>query len=219
MTNQNDFSLDPQKPPTLSHQASKQNFTGEVDAHGGRWTQEEHKKFIKGLKIFGKDWIQIQNYIGTRTSAQTRSHAQKFFGKLQRKKKFKELLIFNKLLVKKKKRTKRGSKNAQQKQFVIPEDDDDDDDLYGLEDDELETIEQAAKQLDNEFGDKRISHTGVWTKPERKGEKASKTKVIFKNYGTRVITNQSAPMAAPKKDTKNEIFSVEKKKSSNESEI
>jgi hypothetical protein len=29
----------------------------DTNSHGGRWTQEEHKKFIKGLKIFGKDWI------------------------------------------------------------------------------------------------------------------------------------------------------------------
>ena len=29
----------------------------DLNTHGGRWTQEEHKKFIKGLKIFGKDWI------------------------------------------------------------------------------------------------------------------------------------------------------------------
>jgi len=31
----------------------------DINSHGGRWTQEEHKKFIKGLKIYGKDWIQI----------------------------------------------------------------------------------------------------------------------------------------------------------------
>lgn len=29
----------------------------DYNANGGRWTQEEHKKFLKGLKIFGKDWI------------------------------------------------------------------------------------------------------------------------------------------------------------------
>jgi hypothetical protein len=22
----------------------------------GRWTQEEHEKFLEGLKLFGKDW-------------------------------------------------------------------------------------------------------------------------------------------------------------------
>ncbi len=35
----------------------KIDYNENLDAHGGRWTQEEHKKFIKGLKIFGKDWI------------------------------------------------------------------------------------------------------------------------------------------------------------------
>lgn len=170
--------------------ATPQGKTSEdINSHGGRWTQEEHKKFIKGLKIYGKDWIQIQNYIGTRTSAQTRSHAQKFFGKLQRKKKFKELLIFNRLLVKKKKKNKRGKNGKGQPQAMPEEDEVDSDDLYGLEDYELESIENAAKQLEEEFGDKRISHSGVWTKPDKKGEKAAKTKVIFKNYGTKVAMN------------------------------
>ena len=97
-------------------------------------------------------------------------------------------MIFNRLLVKKKKRNKRG-KNGKNQQSIIPEDEIDSDDLYGLEDDELESIENAAKQLQDEFGDKKISHSGVWTKPEKKGDKAAKTKVIFKNYGTKVITN------------------------------
>jgi hypothetical protein len=46
-----------------------------------------------------------------------------------------------------------------------PSDDEIDGDLYGLEDDELETIEQAAKRLNDEFINKRISHSGVWIKP------------------------------------------------------
>ena len=59
--------------------------------------------------------------------------------------------------------------------------------LYGLEEDELDTIEKAAKKLNDEFIDKRISHSGVWTKPQKKGAAATKTKVIFKNYGTKII--------------------------------
>jgi SHAQKYF class myb-like DNA-binding protein len=52
--------------------------------HTGRWTQEEHKKFIQGLFLYGNDWKQIQNLIETRSCPQARSHAQKFFVKLQR---------------------------------------------------------------------------------------------------------------------------------------
>lgn len=47
----------------------------------GRWTDEEHNKFMEGIKIFGKDWKKVQQYVGTRTSAQSRSHAQKVLTK------------------------------------------------------------------------------------------------------------------------------------------
>lgn len=43
--------------------------------HMGRWTVEEHQKFLYALKQFGKDWNKVHEYIGSRTSAQTRSHA------------------------------------------------------------------------------------------------------------------------------------------------
>lgn len=49
----------------------------------GRWSTEEHTKFIEGLVEFGKNWKDVQKYIGTRTTAQARSHAQKFFLKLK----------------------------------------------------------------------------------------------------------------------------------------
>ena len=50
----------------------------------GKWTDEEHTKFLKGLILYGKNWNKIQKYIVTRTCPQTRSHAQKFFRKLQK---------------------------------------------------------------------------------------------------------------------------------------
>lgn len=34
--------------------------------------------------MHGKNWNQIQRFIGTRTCPQTRSHAQKFFRKMQK---------------------------------------------------------------------------------------------------------------------------------------
>jgi SHAQKYF class myb-like DNA-binding protein len=48
----------------------------------GKWTDEEHIKFLQGLIMYGKNWNKIQKYIITRTCPQTRSHAQKFFRKL-----------------------------------------------------------------------------------------------------------------------------------------
>jgi SHAQKYF class myb-like DNA-binding protein len=43
--------------------------------YSGRWTDEEHEKFLEGLKMFGKDWRLIEDFIGSRTCAQIRSHA------------------------------------------------------------------------------------------------------------------------------------------------
>lgn len=50
----------------------------------GRWTNEEHRAFLDGLKEFGREWKKVATRIPTRTSAQIRSHAQKYFAKLQR---------------------------------------------------------------------------------------------------------------------------------------
>ena len=37
-----------------------------------------------GLKMYGKDWKKIEILVGTRNGAQIRSHAQKFFSKLNK---------------------------------------------------------------------------------------------------------------------------------------
>lgn len=48
----------------------------------GRWSQEEHHRFIEGLTQYGKNWKKVEDFIGTRSGAQIRSHAQKFFIRL-----------------------------------------------------------------------------------------------------------------------------------------
>ena len=50
----------------------------------GRWTQDEHRAFLEGLKDYGREWKKVALRIPTRTSAQIRSHAQKYISKLQR---------------------------------------------------------------------------------------------------------------------------------------
>ena len=50
----------------------------------GRWTAEEHQCFLDSLRAFGKDWYRVEEAIGTRNSAQIRSHAQKFLCKLEK---------------------------------------------------------------------------------------------------------------------------------------
>ena len=55
----------------------------------GRWKSDEHQRFIDAIIRYGNNWRQVQKCVGTRTSTQTRSHAQKFFEKLKRSKIFK----------------------------------------------------------------------------------------------------------------------------------
>lgn len=70
----------------------KANTQGGDNRNGekGRWTQEEHQLFVKGMLFwnlgieeFGKNWKKIGQIVPTRTGAQIRSHAQKYFKKLE----------------------------------------------------------------------------------------------------------------------------------------
>lgn len=49
----------------------------------GRWTLQEHSKFLLALELFGKDWRKMSQYIGTRSNVQCRTHAQKHFKRVQ----------------------------------------------------------------------------------------------------------------------------------------
>uniref|UniRef100_A0A6S8HTR1 histone deacetylase n=1 Tax=Amphora coffeiformis TaxID=265554 RepID=A0A6S8HTR1_9STRA len=50
----------------------------------GRWTREEHEAFLDALKVYGKEWKKVAAKVKTRTVVQTRTHAQKYFQKLQK---------------------------------------------------------------------------------------------------------------------------------------
>jgi SHAQKYF class myb-like DNA-binding protein len=45
----------------------------------GRWTRDEHQAFIDAIQLYGKNWKLVAQHIGTRSSTQVRSHAQKHF--------------------------------------------------------------------------------------------------------------------------------------------
>ena len=53
------------------------------ETSNGKWTEEEHKKFIEGLYIYNCSWCDIRQYILTRSPDQIRSHAQKFYKRLK----------------------------------------------------------------------------------------------------------------------------------------
>jgi len=35
----------------------------------GRWSREEHEKFIEAMSMYGKDWKKVETYIGSRSGA------------------------------------------------------------------------------------------------------------------------------------------------------
>ena len=68
---------DPKKEKPLLFNTIKKNM------NEGRWSQNEHIKFLRAYVNFGKEYKLSQKYIGSRNSTQIRSHAQKFFRKLK----------------------------------------------------------------------------------------------------------------------------------------
>ncbi|XP_020199312.1 protein REVEILLE 6 isoform X3 [Aegilops tauschii subsp. strangulata] len=52
------------------------------------WTDPEHDKFIEALLLFDRDWRKIEAFVGSKTviqfCSQIRSHAQKYFLKVQK---------------------------------------------------------------------------------------------------------------------------------------
>lgn len=69
-----------QSETALSQEKSSQR----MDYNQGRWNRQEHSLFIEGLVKYGNNWKNVQKNIGSRSSTQARSHAQKFFMTLKK---------------------------------------------------------------------------------------------------------------------------------------
>jgi len=51
---------------------------------GGRWSECEYQVYHQGLRLYNKNWKKLASIVKTRTVVQVRTHAQKFFGKLEK---------------------------------------------------------------------------------------------------------------------------------------
>ena len=66
----------------------RRQITGSSNGYGkpkekaGRWTEDEHERFINALRKYGKDWGMIQREVKTRKITNIRAHGQKFLLKL-----------------------------------------------------------------------------------------------------------------------------------------
>ena len=67
----------------LSLDCDEQPVIDKKKLRRGRWTDEEHRNFLKGIIKYGNDWKMVEKIVKTRTSSQSRSHAQKYFLKFK----------------------------------------------------------------------------------------------------------------------------------------
>jgi len=61
----------------------KNNSSNNFISNEGRWSKEEHEKFLEGIALYGINWRKINTLIKTRTPRQVRSHAQNFYQKMK----------------------------------------------------------------------------------------------------------------------------------------
>ena len=68
-------------------ESQKNNEVDKLEDRGkaGKWNQAEHQRFLQAMERYGNSWTQVQEYVGTRSAAQIRSHAQKYYCCLRKK--------------------------------------------------------------------------------------------------------------------------------------
>ena len=77
---------------TIEEEFLSSSKVPDSEFNSGRWSDDEHIKFINGMLEYGNEWKLVQKVIKTRSSTQARSHAQKFFLKIKNSIKKKNLI-------------------------------------------------------------------------------------------------------------------------------
>ncbi|KAL3662027.1 hypothetical protein V7S43_012834 [Phytophthora oleae] len=73
-------------PPSPSGSSDGEKMSP-TNTNGRAWTAEEHNRFLEGLELFPSGpWKEIAAHVGTRTTRQTMTHAQKYREKIARRK-------------------------------------------------------------------------------------------------------------------------------------
>lgn len=67
-----------------SDESASKNCVQNPNHREGKWSQEEHELFVEGLRLYGKKWTRISELVKTRANDAIRSHAQKFFKKIDK---------------------------------------------------------------------------------------------------------------------------------------
>lgn len=75
---------DTHKPAPISRKSSMLEDEDFASRESGKWTKDEHRKFLEGLRDHGDKWKLVQKVVQTRSCSQVRSHAQKFFIKMKK---------------------------------------------------------------------------------------------------------------------------------------
>ncbi|KAG7378966.1 hypothetical protein PHYPSEUDO_009254 [Phytophthora pseudosyringae] len=79
--------LPSESPPPSPSGSSDGDATSPSSTNGRAWTADEHDRFLEGLELFPSGpWKEIAAHVGSRTTRQTMTHAQKYREKIARRK-------------------------------------------------------------------------------------------------------------------------------------